>query len=176
MNISQRLKHGKALCGKVFSGFVETFNALVDFKDNLKGDDDVSRGNGHIRVDRTNPRFPIIRCSGCRSGGDSGGAVDVDDVSVGKKSDAKIEVKGYHDLTNTETDKSLAQMIAPESGTGSGTSETLERDRETANGVSSPTAVKYRKVGYFHADTATTNLVFTKDATGGGVKISLFYK
>lgn len=60
-NMSQRLKHGKALCGKVFAGFVETFNALVDFKDNLKGDDDVARGCGYISVDRTKKDRPIIR-------------------------------------------------------------------------------------------------------------------
>jgi len=64
-NLSQRLKHGKALCGKVFSGFVETFNALVDFKDNIKGDDDVARGTGHISLDRKNPLHPVIRCTGC---------------------------------------------------------------------------------------------------------------
>ena len=35
---NQHLKHGKALCGKVFGRFVETFNALVDFMLGLRGD------------------------------------------------------------------------------------------------------------------------------------------
>jgi len=69
---SQRLKHGKALCEKVFSAFVETFNALVVFKDNLKGDAEVNGELGHIKVDRTDPSHPILRCKGCKANGDSG--------------------------------------------------------------------------------------------------------
>lgn len=74
----QHLKHGKALCGKVFANFVETFNHLVDFTGNLKGDADVGTEEGHIRVDRTDPDHPVIRYvkggvkdgSGAGDGGD----------------------------------------------------------------------------------------------------------
>lgn len=72
----QYLKHGKALCGKVFGSFVETFNGLVDFKVNLRGDADRQDGNGHITLDRTDPRHPIIRCDGCRL---AGGGEDPED-------------------------------------------------------------------------------------------------
>lgn len=65
----QYLKHGKSLCGKVFGRFVETFNALVDFMNGLRGDAEGKNGEGHITYDRKNN---IIRCDGC--GGTSGGA------------------------------------------------------------------------------------------------------
>lgn len=62
MSESQRLKHGKALCGKAFSRFVETFNELVDFKDNLKGDADLpTTHNGIVKVDRSDPAHPVVR-------------------------------------------------------------------------------------------------------------------
>ena len=65
----QHLKHGKALCGKVFGRFVETFNALVDFMLGIKGDADNKNGEGHITYDRKNN---IIRCEGCGGGGGGG--------------------------------------------------------------------------------------------------------
>lgn len=68
-NTNQHLKHGKALCGAVFAGFVETFNALVDFMMGLRGDADGKNGEGHITYDRKNN---IIRCDGC--GGKGGGS------------------------------------------------------------------------------------------------------
>lgn len=58
------LSHGKALCGKVFARFVETYNGLVDFCANLEGDGDVAGGDGRITVDRADPAHPVIRCSG----------------------------------------------------------------------------------------------------------------
>ena len=68
----QHLKHGKALCGKVFGRFVETFNALVDFMLGIKGDADGKNGEGHITYDRKNN---IIRCDGCGGSGGGGGGV-----------------------------------------------------------------------------------------------------
>ena len=58
----EKLRHGKALCGKVFRTFVETFNWHTDFCRNLKGDGDV--GNGKIKVDRSDHRHPVIRFVG----------------------------------------------------------------------------------------------------------------
>jgi len=63
--IKQKLTKGKALCGKVFRNFVPTFNWLVDFASNLKGDGDANNGQGHITVDKSDEDHPIIRCSGC---------------------------------------------------------------------------------------------------------------
>ena len=57
----QYLKHGKALCGAVFGSFVETFNRLVDFYANLKGDAETAQGDGYISVDRADPAHPVIR-------------------------------------------------------------------------------------------------------------------
>lgn len=63
------LQHGKILCGKVFSGFVETWNYLTNRVENLKGDFDVQPDKGHITVDSTDPEHPIIKLVG-----DVGGA------------------------------------------------------------------------------------------------------
>ena len=63
-NTIEYLKHGKALCGKVFAAFVETFNWHNDFCKNLKGDADLpgkAGATGRITVDRTDPSNPIIR-------------------------------------------------------------------------------------------------------------------
>lgn len=63
-NTIEYLKHGKALCGKVFAAFVETFNWHNDFCRNLKGDADLpgkAGATGRITVDRTDPSNPIIR-------------------------------------------------------------------------------------------------------------------
>lgn len=68
----QYLKHGKALCGAVFGSFVETFNRLVDFYVNLKGDAEVS-SEGCISIDRTDPAHPVIRLNRAKVGATSGG-------------------------------------------------------------------------------------------------------
>ena len=65
----QKLKHGKALCGKTFGGFVDTFNWLVDFCQSLKGDNDANQGNGTITVDRADPSAPVIRGTNVQGGG-----------------------------------------------------------------------------------------------------------
>ena len=72
----QFLKSGKALCGKVFPQFVATWNWLVNFCSNMKGDADVNDAQGKITIDRADPAHPIIRCSGCSggSGGSGGGS------------------------------------------------------------------------------------------------------
>ena len=75
----QYLKHGKSLCGRVFGTFVETFNRLVDFHANLKGDGDVS-DDGLVTVDRADPAHPVIRLDRSKlpTGESSGGASAAD--------------------------------------------------------------------------------------------------
>lgn len=76
-NPIQYLKHGKALCGKAFRTFVETFNWHTAFCLNLKGDGDFPASQGKVSLDRSNPDFPVIRCKGCTSSGEGGSpAVD----------------------------------------------------------------------------------------------------
>ena len=92
----QHLKHGKALCGKVFGRFVETFNALVDFMLGLRGDADGKNGEGHITYDRENN---IIRCDGC--GGKGGGSAS--GVTANEKSgiivdEGEIDISGRDDV------------------------------------------------------------------------------
>lgn len=83
----QYLQHGKALCGAVFGTFVETFNRLVDFHVNLKGDGDIS-DDGLIKVDRADPAHPVIRLDKTKltDSSDSGGDDSGDDDSGGDDS------------------------------------------------------------------------------------------
>lgn len=57
----QKLRHGRLLSGNVFRFFVETWNWLTAYVDNMKGDLDVDPMNGVITVDRTQPEHPVIR-------------------------------------------------------------------------------------------------------------------
>lgn len=59
--IIQKLKHGRLLCGTVFRWFVDTWNWLATYVDNLKGDFEVDPKNGVIVVDRTHGDHPVIR-------------------------------------------------------------------------------------------------------------------
>lgn len=80
----QLLTKGRALCGKAFPNFVRTFNWLVDFCQNLKGDaQGGADGGGKITVDTADPAHPVIRCKGCSSsssfsGGIATGAFQID--------------------------------------------------------------------------------------------------
>lgn len=58
---AQYLKHGKALCGRVFGAFVDTFNWHNDFLLNLCGDRDVNGKEGRLTLDRTDPHHPVMR-------------------------------------------------------------------------------------------------------------------
>ena len=69
-----KLKKGKALAAH--QGFVDTFNWLVDFCSNLKGDGDVDR-NKAITVDKTIDDRPVIKAKG-GSGGANGDGESVD--------------------------------------------------------------------------------------------------
>jgi hypothetical protein len=65
-----RLKKGLILDADDNRGFVDTFNWLVDFIDNLRGDGDIAPGRA-IRLDRTIDDRPVIRSDG---GGGVGGS------------------------------------------------------------------------------------------------------
>lgn len=71
---AQYLESGKALCGKNFPGFVGTFNWLVDFCRNLKGDGDLDALCGRVKVDAADPRRPVVRLNADGLGGGGGGA------------------------------------------------------------------------------------------------------
>ena len=97
---NQHLKHGKALCGKVFGRFVETFNALVDFMHGLRGDAEGKNGEGHITYDRKNH---IIRCDGCGGGGGGGSDVTAAEGSGLVVEDGEIDLSGREDTFGIHT-------------------------------------------------------------------------
>ena len=94
----QKLKHGKALCGKTFGGFVDTFNWLVDVCLSLKGDKDVNNANGTITVDRADPSAPVIRADKHQKGGGSSAA----DCSCFRLSSGEVEVEAEGSEATTE--------------------------------------------------------------------------
>lgn len=80
--VLQKLKHGKLLTGGAFRFFVETWNWLVGYTDNLKGDADLNAANGHAIVDRSDPDHPVIRIINLPRGG-GGGNVTGEGVTNG---------------------------------------------------------------------------------------------
>lgn len=68
-----KLKKGKVLDAN--PGFVDTFNWLVDFCNNLKGDGDVDR-NKAITVDKTIDDRPVIKVKGLTGGGGGGSIIE----------------------------------------------------------------------------------------------------
>lgn len=73
----EKLRHGRLLCGSVFRFFVETWNWIVGYVDNMKGDADVNPQGGHITVDRTDPDHPVIRFRADKIAGKGGDPVAV---------------------------------------------------------------------------------------------------
>lgn len=93
--ILQKLRHGKLLCGAVFSKFVETWNYLIDRVENLKGDADTNPQYGHIKIDNTDPEHPVVRL------------VNFEDFGKGESGGGGGGTTGafsYDEETNTITD------------------------------------------------------------------------
>lgn len=80
--VIQKLRHNRLLCGSVFRWFVETWNWLTAYVDNLKGDGELNGQSGCITVDRTDPDAPVIRLDINKlpvGGGGGGGLASVGD-------------------------------------------------------------------------------------------------
>lgn len=54
------------------ASFARTWNWLVGYTDNLKGDADLNAANGHAIVDRSDPDHPVIRIINLPRGGGGG--------------------------------------------------------------------------------------------------------
>lgn len=127
-NPIQYLKKGKALCGKVFGSFVETFNWHNDFCKNLCGDADIpGNENGKITVSRSDPSAPVIRCSGC--GGSSSKSADVDEQSISKE-DEKICIMDF-----ASADTSESPIKSPEASDGTSKIEWLKMPQPDGNTI-----------------------------------------
>ena len=86
----EKLQHGKLLCGSVFRFFVETWNWLVGYVDNMKGDADVNPQAGHITIDRTDPDHPVVRFRADKAAGGAYGG----DAAIPWSFDCTIEEGG----------------------------------------------------------------------------------
>ncbi|MBR4614887.1 MAG: hypothetical protein IKO55_04720, partial [Kiritimatiellae bacterium] len=95
----QKLKHGKALCGATFGQFVETFNWLVDFCLNLKGDKEFNAANGTVTVDRSDDSAPVIRVAvkGKGAGGNGTDGKLIKDVDISPSTSETVVTFKYND-------------------------------------------------------------------------------
>ena len=93
--ILQTLKHGKILCRDVFRFFVETWNWLVGYVDNMKGDADINPAQGHVVIDRTDPDRPVIRLVNLQN--------QVDDGNKNKDNESDPVVESLNELTGDLT-------------------------------------------------------------------------
>ena len=100
----EMLRHGKLLCGSVFRFFVETWNWIVGYVDNMKGDADVNPQDGHITIDRADPDHPVIRFRADKIVAGSGGSAALDEVSLNTRtSDGKAQIKGWDSASASST-------------------------------------------------------------------------
>ncbi|MBQ8124667.1 MAG: hypothetical protein IJ173_02150 [Kiritimatiellae bacterium] len=103
--ILYRLRNGVILLGKALVRFARTWNWLIDYVDNLKGDADLNAANGHIVVDRADPDHPVIRAVNLPQGGGGtrtdGKSVDyvpaADEGETPTGDEGKLQVRGYSD-------------------------------------------------------------------------------
>ena len=80
--IVQKLRHDRLLCGQVFRFFVETWNWLTAWVDNVKGDAELDPQKGYLWIDRSNPDAPVVRFMANRLPAGGGETVTPDDVST----------------------------------------------------------------------------------------------
>lgn len=113
--ILQKLKHGRIMCARAFSKFVETWNYIVDRVDNIKGDQDVNPQTGFIRVDNTNHEHPVIRFDSSKLPEALSGDVLVDSQvanlqlsSIQYLSSDQGQVLDLYDFDKTSPTKSMA--------------------------------------------------------------------
>jgi len=102
----QKLKHGKALCGATFGQFVETFNWLVDFCLNLKGDKEFNAANGTVIVDRSDDSAPVIRVAVKGANGEGKDGKLIKDVDISPDEAETV-------VTFTYTDDSTDEIHIP---------------------------------------------------------------
>lgn len=108
----EKLRHGKLLCGSVFRFFVETWNWLVGYVDNMKGDADVNPQSGHITIDRTDPDHPVVRFRADKA---AGGGATPDDKSLdatGGSDGKSLEIKAWGNQSRPASTAFAADMGA----------------------------------------------------------------
>ncbi len=165
----QFLKHGKLLCGSAFRLFVETWNWLVGYVNNIKGDYDVNPKNGFIVVDRSDPDSPVIRFRTDNlpaAGG--GGSATPDDVSIDERDadddtdDGALQIKDWDHATPPAASTTIAEdMVA--SSTPTDTAVTRKSDK----------SLVYKPMGTISCG-SDSNIVFTATA-GVGFAIDVYY-
>ena len=131
----EKLRHGRLLCGSVFRFFVETWNWLTAYVDNMKGDAETDPQSGYITIDRADPDHPVIRFRADKVAA-GGGDVNLDDVSTDYNGSTEVQIKDW-DTGTPAASTTIAQDIHDGNMTAQGT--VAER---TTGGV-----LQYKKPG-----------------------------
>ncbi len=175
--ILKKLVPGKAIGAQPH--FVETFNALVDFVLNLKGDKDVNDSTGTIEVDRSDVAHPVIRADKLAIGGD---APPPDDVSTevyqheGESTpseaeaaaEGKLQIKGWVE-GEPHADNSLAEILSGREVTGE-MSPSFNRDAYIIVRCTDG-SLAYVQIGKVLTDGASVE--FKSDSTTGNLFLQL---
>ena len=105
----EKLRHGRLLCGSVFRFFVETWNWLTAYVDNMKGDAETDPQSGYITIDRADPDHPVIRFRADKVAA-GGGDVNLDDVSTDYNGSTEVQIKDW-DTGTPAASTTIAQDI-----------------------------------------------------------------
>jgi len=117
----EKLRHGRLLCGSVFRFFVETWNWLTAYVDNMKGDAETDPQSGYITIDRADPDHPVIRFRADKvaAGGGGGGAAETDGVSLNTRTaDGKAQIKDWNAGTPVSSSTIAADLKASGANAG----------------------------------------------------------
>ncbi len=116
----EKLRHGRLLCGSVFRFFVETWNWLTAYVDNMRGDAETDPQSGYITIDRADPDHPVIRFRADKvAAGGGGGAAETDGVSLNTRTaDGKAQIKDWNAGTPVASSTIAADLKASGANAG----------------------------------------------------------
>ena len=115
--VIQKLRHNRLLCGAVFRWFVETWNWITSYVDNLRGDGDLNGQTGCITIDRTDPDAPVIRIDPNKlpkaQGDITPDGYSTEIAPAGEDSAGKLQIKDWGDQSTypSGSDTTLADML-----------------------------------------------------------------
>ena len=151
----EKLRHGRLLCGSVFRFFVETWNWLTAYVDNMKGDAETDPQSGYITIDRSDPDHPVIRFRADKVSTGGGGGTEMDGISLNTRTaDGKAQIKDW----NAGTPVAASAIAEDLKASGANAGHVVFRESDGT--------LSYKSIGSLNLPTSTINLTNQTVLTG----------